>query len=170
MVADPRTREEHDHILPIHRQCRSDLRADEPAADDREALALFGQRAQPLIIVERAIVDHVIAAPGEAPWGAAGRQEQLVKGVDRSLVIRHAFVRRIKRLGRSPQVEIDALRCDIDPDALQRLAFPERLRERRALIGWVRVHARSRPIAPVGSTSRIPWIAAAAVMPPPIIR
>jgi hypothetical protein len=46
-------------------------------------------------------------------------------------------VRRVKRLGHSPQVEIGVLGCDIDPDALQWLAFPEAFREQWALIGWM---------------------------------
>jgi hypothetical protein len=71
--SDPRSGEEHDNILPIHLQRRSNLRADEPATNDREALAALCQRTQPLIIRECPVIDHVIAAPLEAPWDAAGR-------------------------------------------------------------------------------------------------
>jgi hypothetical protein len=36
-------------------------------------------------------------------------------------------------------MQLDALGCDIDLGALEWLAFPESFRERRALIGWVRL-------------------------------
>ena len=49
--------------------------------------ALLGQRSQPLVIVQGAEVDDLLAAEGQAPGGDAGGQEQLVEGVDGPLVI-----------------------------------------------------------------------------------
>src|SRR5207253_4515935 len=107
-------------------QRRGDLRADKPSADDCEALALLGQRAQLPIIVERAIVYHVIATPREAARGAAGRQEQLIKAVFASLVVGYAFVLYIERLRLPSKQQIETLLWQVHPHALQLRAFPER--------------------------------------------
>ena len=134
-LANRCAREEQDNVFPVHRQRGGDFGADEPAANHREALAALGQPAQPLVIVERAIVDHIIAAPGQAPWSPAGRQEQFVEGVDGSLVIPHRFAFRIEHARDSSQNQLDSLLSDVDPHILLGRAFPERLGERWPLVG-----------------------------------
>ena len=138
-AADAVAGEGHHHLLAVHRQGGGHLRPDEPAADDREPQAPAGQRPQPLVIVQGAEVDDVVAAEGQAARGAAGGEEELVEGVDRPLVVGDALVRRVQRSCLPAEVEGHSLAGGLAPDALQRFALPEPLGEGRAVVGGMRV-------------------------------
>ena len=112
-----------------------DLRPDEPTADDREPLALTCQRPQPLVIVQGAEVDDVIAAEGQPARRAAGGQKQLVEGIDRPLIVGDALVRRVQRSCLPAQVEGHPPGVDLPPDAIQGFAFPEPFGQGRSVIG-----------------------------------
>src|ERR687897_2817777 len=65
-VADGVAGEEVDHLLPVRGQGGGDLRADEPAADDGEPIAVVGERAQASVVIERAEGDHPIPSDRQA--------------------------------------------------------------------------------------------------------
>jgi hypothetical protein len=68
-------RKNHRYLFAIHRQRRRNLRTNEASPNDREALALFGQLSQAVIVGYGSIVDDLVVAKGEASRRSPGSQE-----------------------------------------------------------------------------------------------
>lgn len=139
--ADALVRKEHRDLATLHGESRRDLRADEAAADDREALALLGQCAEPAVVVERAEIDHLFAAERQAARRPSGSEEQLVEGVARGTVVEHRLGAEVQGRRAAPQVEIHADLAGLAPNTVERLALPQGLRQRGAGVGRIRFGA-----------------------------
>src|SRR5262249_58179458 len=93
--------------------------AEEAGGDDGEVLPCPRQGAQPLVIIQGAEVDDLLAAEGQATGRAAGSQEQLAVAVGGPLVIGNPLVLRVQVPRRPPQVKGHPLAFGLAPDALQ---------------------------------------------------
>ena len=85
--ADPRVGEDDRHRPAVHRQRRSDLRADEAASDHQETRTAAGERTEPPVVVEGAEVDHLVAPERQTAGPAAGREQQPLVGVGLARVV-----------------------------------------------------------------------------------
>src|SRR3989454_9125894 len=131
----------HRDVALLHPQRGGDLAADEPAADHREAHALARERAQAAVIVQGAEIDDLVGLERQAPRDAARGEEQLLVPIHRAPVVRHTARPGIERRDPPPQVQRRARRGRLPPDLLFGLALPEGLRERRPVVGRMRLGA-----------------------------
>src|SRR5690606_16987101 len=138
-AADAVLGEQHDDLLPDHGERGGDLGADEPAADHREPLAPLRPAPQPAVVFEGAIVEHAVRIAGELPRRAAGGQQSLPEAVDFAGVVAAFLGDRVQRHGGAAEPQLDAALIRAAPYALERLALPQRLGERRPVVGRVRL-------------------------------
>ena len=139
--AEPRLRDEHGDVAPLHSERRRDLAPDEAAAQHAEAHALGRERPQPAVVVERAEIDDLIRLERQLPWGPAGGEQQLGEPVARSAVVRHLVRSQIDRADAATDVQLRAGGGRLAPDLLLGLALPKRFRERRPVVRGVRLRA-----------------------------
>ncbi len=134
-LPDPCIREDHDDVLLVRRKRGGDLRANKAAPNDGKALSMLRERAETVVIVERAEIDDPVTAPGEPAWRDAGRQQKPVKGKDGSLIVGQPLLPCVQRLYRASKHQLDPLVVEVHPDLVERLALPEPLAEQRPFIG-----------------------------------
>ncbi|MCZ7562127.1 MAG: hypothetical protein M5U30_20600 [Burkholderiaceae bacterium] len=140
--ADALVGKHHGDALAVHGQRRGDLRADEASADHREARAAIGEFAQPKVVIERAQVDRAFVGKGQAPGRPAGSQQQLLPGMDVSRVVGDRLLRRVERDDPLAEVDLHAGTRDVARDGRDGLlAGPQRLRQRRAIVGSMLLRA-----------------------------
>src|SRR6185437_10695081 len=139
MAANGLVREDQRDPLAVHRESRRHLRSNEPAPDNCEAVTVLRQAPHPLVIVERAVVDDLIAANAEPARGTPGGQEQLAEAVDRALIVRHLLLLCIQRLRGARMVERHHTAVDLAPDAAERFACPEPLGQWWAVVRRMRL-------------------------------
>ena len=136
--ADPLLGKGERHLPPVRAQGRGELGADEPAAEDDEAPAALGERAEAAVVAERAEVDDVVAVvAGQAPRAAAGREQEPLVAVGLAAIVGRASRGRVERDDAPPEVQVDAELRRPAPDGLLALSLPEPLRERRPAVGRV---------------------------------
>src|SRR5207237_4377053 len=116
-----------------------DFAPDKAAADHAEAHALARERAQPAVVVERAVVDDLVRLERQLSRHPAGGEQQLCEAVFRAPVVRRLMRPRIERRDPTAQVQLGSGGGGLAPDRLLRRAFPERFRERRSVGGRVRL-------------------------------
>jgi hypothetical protein len=122
--ADRLLREDHRHRLPVLRERRGELGADEPAADHDDIAPRDG--AQAAVVGVRAVVDDPLAADREPSGRAARREEQAIVAVFDALIVVHHARAQVDRRRSASEVEVDAGNVP-QPDALLRLAQPQPL-------------------------------------------
>ena len=105
-----------------------------PAADDDHVAAAIGDRAERPVVVEGAVVDDLVVGAAEPSRRAAGREEELLVAVLRSLVVGRAARVEIERDDPAPEDELGAGLLRVLPDLRLVAAGPEALRERRPLV------------------------------------
>ena len=120
-----RLRKEHQWLTAVRDQGRSDLRANEAAADDGDPGPSRGDLSKPLVVGERSIIDDVGSRKGQDPRGAAGRQEQLVEGVGRTGGVEGLLPADVDATDLTRKVVAHSAVLERQPDLLHRLAFPE---------------------------------------------
>ena len=86
--AEPRLRDEHRHVASLHPERRGDFAPDKAAADHAEAHALARERAQPAVVVERAVIDDLVRLERQLSRHPAGGEQQLREAVFRAPVVR----------------------------------------------------------------------------------
>ena len=128
------------HRAAVHRECGGDLRADEAAADDGHPDSLARELVQAAVVVDRAVVDDALAVVcRKAARGSARRQQQALVGVRLARVVRDRPLGEVRRRDRQARVEVDVEVGRPSPDGALFLPLPERLRQRRARIGRMRL-------------------------------
>jgi hypothetical protein len=110
---------------------------------------------EPRIAVQGAEVDDLVAAKEQAPGRAAGGQEELLESVGLALIVHNLLLGQVQLPRHAAQVELDALRRRAPDLILGLLAGPQRLGERWAVVGFVRLGGDD-PDLTWASTSRRP--------------
>src|SRR5207237_4909690 len=129
------------HVASLHPERRGDFAPDEAAADHAEAHALARERAQPAVVVERAVIDDLVRLERQLSRHPAGGEQQLCEAVFRAPVVRRLVRPRIDRRDPTAQVQLGPRGGRLAPDLLLGLALPERFRERRSVVRRVRLGA-----------------------------
>src|SRR5439155_5502760 len=93
------------------------------------------------VVIERAEIDDLVGLERQPPGGAAGSEEQLLEPVRRPPVVRRLVPLGIDRRDPPPEVQRRAGRLRLAPDLLLGLALPQGLRQRRAVVGRMRLGA-----------------------------
>jgi len=77
IAANAIVREDQNYLLAVHRERRGHFRPDEASPDDDEAITALGQAPHPLVIVEGAVVDDLVAANDHVGivWHGCSRDE-----------------------------------------------------------------------------------------------
>jgi hypothetical protein len=139
--ADAGVRKEERDVAAVHVERGAELRADEPASDDRRPSPLVRERAKPAVVVERAVVDDALVPLGNPARRSAGCEQEPLEGVGRAGCIGRRSLLQIERRDRIARVEVDAELGRPAPDGVLGLSLPEPFRQRRAGVRLVRVLA-----------------------------
>ena len=138
--ADPVVGEEHGHVRAARLQRRRDLGADEAAAHDDEPPVVAGEPAKALVVVEGAEVDRIVEAV-DLTRLAARRQQDALVAVFVALVVGRGAAVEVERDDPAAGVQLGPELLRPAPDRALVLALPERFRERRPIVGRVRLGA-----------------------------